>query len=66
MDYAGANAGPLTKFSLSPGSPLVSYRDGVGLVDDLFKAVENSSIRVYYDTPGHDLLMRGEWKSPFY
>ena len=47
------------KVDLPRDTPVVSLGDGPGLVDDLFKAVERTTIRVFYDSPVHDLIMEG-------
>lgn len=47
------------QYVLPPGGALRAHREGVGLVEDLFAAVEDASIEVWYDAPVFDLLMEG-------
>src|SRR5699024_195720 len=48
-----------TPIILPPGGAIRAYREGVGLMEDLFAAVEAESIDVWYDAPVIDLLMEG-------
>lgn len=47
------------QYSLPPGGALRSAGEGVGLIEDLFAAVERSGIQVWYDAPVLDLVMEG-------
>ena len=47
------------KYSLPPGGALRSANEGVGLIEDLFRIVENTDIEIWYDAPVTDLLMNG-------
>jgi tricarballylate dehydrogenase len=47
------------QYSLPPGGALRANHEGVGLVEDLFAAVERAGIEVWYDAPVVDLVMRG-------
>lgn len=47
------------KYSLPPGGALRSANEGVGLVDDLFRIVEEAGIEIWYDAPVTDLVMNG-------
>ena len=44
---------------LPPGAPIKAVKDGVGLMDDLWHAVEQTSISIMYDSPAQDLLITG-------
>ncbi|KAJ5124318.1 FAD/NAD(P)-binding domain-containing protein [Penicillium bovifimosum] len=44
---------------LPPGGALMARHEGVGLTDDLWAAVEKTSITVFYDCPAHDLITAG-------
>ena len=44
---------------LPPGVALMALEEGVSLTDDLWAAVEKTSIEVFYDCPAFDLLVRG-------
>ncbi|SCL26477.1 tricarballylate dehydrogenase [Micromonospora rhizosphaerae] len=46
-------------YSLPPGGALRAAGEGVGLVEDLFGAVERAGIEVWYDAPVVDLIMDG-------
>ncbi|GAA1062335.1 FAD-dependent tricarballylate dehydrogenase TcuA [Agromyces bracchium] len=48
-----------TTITLAPGGALRVLHEGVGLVDDLFAAVEATDIDVWYDSPAHDLITSG-------
>jgi len=45
---------------LFPGGPVKAVKEGVGLMNDLWKAVEATDITVKYDCPAHDLLSFGD------
>ena len=45
---------------LRPGSPIMALHEGVGLTDDLWKAVEKTKITVFYSTPAHELIIAGD------
>jgi tricarballylate dehydrogenase len=47
------------KYTLAGGAALVTEEEGVGLVENLFKAVERAGIGVYYDSPVDGLLRNG-------
>lgn len=47
------------QYSLPPGGALRSAHEGVGLMEDLFAAVEKAGIEVWYDAPVVGLLMDG-------
>jgi tricarballylate dehydrogenase len=44
---------------IPPGVGMMAMHEGVGLMEDLWRAVENTSIRVLYNTPGCDLIVDG-------
>ena len=48
-----------TLVGLPPGGAVRSYHEGIGLMKNLFEAVEAAGIEVWYDAPGHDLLTQG-------
>jgi tricarballylate dehydrogenase len=50
---------PGVKYTLAGGAALVTEEEGVGLVENLFKAVELAGIRVHYDSPVDGLLRDG-------
>ena len=45
---------------LRSGAPIMALHEGVGLTDDLWKAVEKTSIKVFYNTPAHGLIAAGD------
>ena len=45
---------------LPPGSPVKAVKDGVGLTDNLWAAVQAREIAVRYNSPAHDLLVSGD------
>ena len=45
---------------LRPGAPIMALHEGVGLTDDLWKAVEKTDITVFYNTPAHELIIAGD------
>ena len=47
------------QYSLPPGGALRSAGEGVGLMADLYAAVERAGIEVWYDAPVVELLMDG-------
>ncbi|MPV37808.1 FAD-dependent tricarballylate dehydrogenase TcuA [Georgenia subflava] len=47
------------RYVLPPGGALRSYDEGVGLMEDLFGAVERAGIEVWYESPVLDLVMEG-------
>jgi tricarballylate dehydrogenase len=47
------------KFTLTPGGALRAVDEGVGLVQNLFDAVEAAGIEVRYDAPVHRLITSG-------
>ena len=46
-------------YALPPGGALRAADEGVGLIEDLFAAVEKANIDVWYDSPVSELLMEG-------
>lgn len=46
-------------YALAPGGAIRSWEEGVGLIENLFAAVEKTDIEVWYDAPGHELLTEG-------
>lgn len=48
-----------TTITLAPGGALRALHEGVGLIDNLFAAVEATDIDVWYDSPAHDLIATG-------
>lgn len=48
-----------TTITLAPGGALRTLHEGVGLIDDLYAAVEGTDIDVWYDSPAHDLIATG-------
>ena len=46
-------------YALPPGGALRAADEGVGLIEDLFAAVESVGIDVWYDSPVSELLMDG-------
>ena len=45
---------------LPPGVALMAYDEGVSLTDDLWAAVEKTSIEIFYQCPAFDLLVEGD------
>lgn len=50
---------PEEEYALPPGGALRSSGEGVGLVDDLFAAVDRAGVEVWYDAPVIELMMHG-------
>jgi tricarballylate dehydrogenase len=50
---------PGERYAIPPGGALRATNEGIGLMYDLFAAVERAGIRVRYDAPVHELLMSG-------
>jgi tricarballylate dehydrogenase len=48
-----------SRITLPPGGAIRSRHEGVGLMDNLFRAVEATSIEIWYDAPAADLLTSG-------
>lgn len=46
-------------YSLPPGGALRSANEGIGLMEDLYRAVDERDIEVWYDAPVTDLLIDG-------
>ena len=46
-------------YVVPPGGAVRATNEGVGLIYDLFNAVERTGIEVMYDAPAHELLMDG-------
>ena len=57
VDPAKQAAGTLIK--LPPGGAVRAYHEGVGLIENLFAAVEAAGIEVWYDAPAADLITNG-------
>src|SRR5919197_6561913 len=51
---------PGETYHLPPGGVLRAKHEGIGLMHDLFDAVERAGIDVWYDAPAHDLLVQGD------
>jgi len=49
-----------TKVGLPPGGAIRSHHEGVGLIHDLYAAVEARDIDVWYSSPATDLITRGD------
>jgi tricarballylate dehydrogenase len=47
------------KYAVPPGGAVRATNEGIGLMYDLFAAVEGAGIEIWYDAPVHELLMRG-------
>lgn len=47
-------------YSLPPGGVLRAEGEGVGLVANLYAAVERAGIEILYETPAHELLTEGD------
>src|SRR3954471_2333364 len=47
------------RYAVPPGGAVRATNEGVGLMYDLFAAVERAGITVLYDAPAHELLMSG-------
>ena len=47
-------------YQLTPGGAVRVQHEGVGLMDNLFSAVEQAGIEVWYDAPAHDLIGSGD------
>jgi tricarballylate dehydrogenase len=45
---------------LPPGSPVKAVKDGIGLTNDLWAAIEAAGITVLYESPAHRLLVSGD------
>lgn len=50
---------PDETYELPAGGAVRVVHEGVGLMDDLFKAVEDAGIDVWYEAPGIDLITEG-------
>ncbi|MPZ60986.1 MAG: FAD-dependent oxidoreductase [Propionibacteriales bacterium] len=48
-----------TTYRLPAGGAMRATEEGVGLMDDLFAAVERAGIDVWYDSPVHELVLDG-------
>ncbi|MPZ61687.1 MAG: FAD-dependent oxidoreductase [Propionibacteriales bacterium] len=46
-------------YVLPPGGAVRVLHEGIGLMDDLFAAVEATDIEVWYDSPAHSLIADG-------
>lgn len=46
-------------YVLPPGGAVRTVHEGIGLTDDLFAAVEQRGIEVWYDSPAHSLITQG-------
>ncbi|PFG29823.1 FAD-dependent tricarballylate dehydrogenase TcuA [Paramicrobacterium agarici] len=47
------------RYRLPPGGAFRAANEGVGLIEDLFRAVENAGIEVWYNAPVSELIMQG-------
>jgi tricarballylate dehydrogenase len=47
-------------YRLAPGGALRVEKEGIGLMQNLFDAVERQGIEVWYDSPAQDLLVFGD------
>ena len=47
------------KYAVPPGGAVRAANEGIGLMYDLFNAVETAGVRVLYDAPAQELLMQG-------
>jgi tricarballylate dehydrogenase len=50
---------PGEHYAVPPGGAVRAIHEGVGLVQDLFDAVEAAGIEIWYDAPVFELLMEG-------
>jgi tricarballylate dehydrogenase len=50
---------PTDLYQLPPGGALRAKHEGIGLVQNLFTAVERVGIEVWYDSPAHSLITVG-------
>ncbi len=57
VDPDKQSAGTLIK--LPPGGAVRAYHEGVGLIENLFAAVEAAGIDIWYDAPAADLITSG-------
>lgn len=46
-------------YKLPPGGAVRIKNEGIGLIENLFAAVEKTGIEVWYDSPAHDLITIG-------
>lgn len=53
------NLPPDTRYTLAGGAALVTEHEGVGLIDNLFAALEKAGIEVLYDSPVDTILRNG-------
>ncbi|MGC5615484.1 FAD-dependent tricarballylate dehydrogenase TcuA [Georgenia sp. Z1491] len=53
------NIDPDQEYVLPPGGALRAHDEGVGLIADLYAAVEREGIEVWYDSPVLELMMDG-------
>ena len=53
-------ASPGTVINMPPGGAMMACHEGVGLVENLWNAVEKTDISVFYDTPASDLITDGD------
>ena len=53
------NFDPDVTYTLPPGGAMRSEHEGLGLMRDLFAAVDASGIDIHYDSPAHELIMDG-------
>jgi tricarballylate dehydrogenase len=47
------------RYTLPPGGAMRAVHEGLGLMRDLFAAVERAGIEIHHESPAHDLLMDG-------
>ncbi|KAK4505802.1 hypothetical protein PRZ48_003767 [Zasmidium cellare] len=47
------------RVQLYPGVPVINRDNGRGLTDAVWAAVEKTNIKVFYESPAHDLIVKG-------
>lgn len=47
-------------YKLPPGGAVRIENEGIGLMDNLFAAVEKAGVEIWYDSPAHDLISIGD------
>ncbi|KAF2158672.1 hypothetical protein M409DRAFT_71525 [Zasmidium cellare ATCC 36951] len=47
------------RVNLYPGVPVINRDNGRGLTDAVWAAVEKTNIKVFYESPAHDLIVKG-------
>lgn len=51
--------GPGQRYALPPGGALRAVEEGVGLIEDLFRAAEAAGVEIWYEAPAADLIWEG-------